>query len=786
MSEPKTLASKTATRPTLLHRLRERGVLRVAASYAVIAWLLLQVGSIVFDPLGVPKWVMTALILAAATGFPVALAVAWSFELGEHGIEFDTAAEGRARPHVVGWRRYADAIVIGLLVVTVAVLLVRQYGLGRPKPPANPAIAVLPFDNLSRDPEQEYFSDGLAEEMLDRLGRVPGLKVIASSSSFGFKHRDVEVTEVARRLGVTSVLVGSVRRSGKRLKLNARLIDGASGRQVWSGSFDREVNDIFAVQAELAGAIVNALVPAARGEVMDSPAAPTTNLNAYDLYLLARTQLGLRTVDSMRKSVELMERAVELDPKFARAHAHLAASLLFARSYEVDPKRDQEFLERAQASIYRALALDPKLSEAYDAQGNLLRDTAQPGAEDAYKRALALNPNNAAAWHDYAVFLGNNSDRRAESKRATARSLELDPRQPVTWANYLTGVRAEGRQRFEAELARAIRTVGDMPEATARFPHPIWSNDRSGYRREMSARIGEAHGDALALDGLTMPEAAIVGFPDVVMQAALLKPQPQGDAELPIALNLYRAWSPVDLDRAEKAITTDRPPVRHGVNYERAYLYLQSEVAGLQQDWPRVDRVLAKLQSRVGDDDHRVDSVRAFWLSVQGRYKEGAVELEKAEPLPEERVPPVLGGDMRWGLMETAKVRILRGSGRAEDARRFAQQSLEQMRREWHTAHAQCDWDGWMMAPMRYPSLAANEGLKEEAVAALRNALRCGDLPYGFWPQLPWFRSLEGYAPYDALLRERATRVAQARDELERMQAAGGKTVTPAAAAAAQ
>ena len=772
------------TRPTLLHRLRERGVLRVAASYAVIAWLLLQVGSIVFDPLGVPKWVMTALILAAATGFPVALAVAWSFELGEHGIELDTAAEGRARPHVVGWRRYADAIVIGLLVVTVAVLLVRQSGLGKPKPPANPAIAVLPFDNLSRDPEQEYFSDGLAEEMLDRLGRVPGLKVIASSSSFGFKHRDVEITEVAQRLGVTSVLVGSVRRSGKRLKLNARLIDGASGRQVWSGSFDREVNDIFAVQAELAGAIVNALVPAARGEAIDSPAAPTTNLNAYDLYLLARAQLGLRTVESLRKSVELMEQAVELDPKFARAHAHLAVSLLFARSYEVDPKRDQEFLERAQASIYRALALDPKLSEAYDAQGNLLRDTAQPGAEDAYKRALALNPNNAAAWHDYAVFLGNYTDRQAESRKATAHSLELDPRQPVTWANYLTGVRSEGRQRFEAERARAIRTVGDMPGATARFPNPIWANDRNGYRRQVSAQIARAHGDAATLDELTMPTAAIPGFPVLVMQAALLKPQPQGDAELPIALNLYRAWLPVDLDRAAKSIAADAPGVRHGVDYYNVELYLRSEIAGLQQDWPRVDRLLDELQSRVGDKERRVHSVRAFWWSVRGRFGEAAAELAKAEPLPEERFPVMLGGDMHWGLMETAKVRILRGDGRAQDARRFAQQSLEQMRAEWRNARTDCDWEGWMMAPMRYASLAANEGLKEEAVAALRNAMRCGDLPYGFWPQLPWFRSLEGYAPYDALLRERATRVAQARDELERMEAAGGKRVTAAAGAA--
>ena len=157
-----------------LARLRERGVIRVAASYAVIAWLTLQIASVIFDPIGVPKWVMTALIIAAAIGFPIAIALAWFLEIGEHGIELDTAADGVARPTARGLRHYADAIVIGILLIAVVVLLVRQSDLGKPKPPENPAIAVLPFENLSGDPEQEYFSDGLAEEMLDRLGQRTG------------------------------------------------------------------------------------------------------------------------------------------------------------------------------------------------------------------------------------------------------------------------------------------------------------------------------------------------------------------------------------------------------------------------------------------------------------------------------------------------------------------------------------------------------------------------------------------------------------------------------------
>jgi adenylate cyclase len=749
------------------NRLRERGVLRVAASYGVIAWLALQIASVVLDPLGLPKWVMTALIIAAAAGFPLAVALAWFLEVGQHGIERDQSADGTARPSARGVRHYADVIVIGVLVVAVTVLLVRQSDLGKPNPPENPAIAVLPFANLSGDPEQEYFSDGLAEEMLDRLGRVPGLKVIARSSSFGFKGRDVDAKDVAERLGVTTVLEGSVRRDGQRLKLNARLIDGASGQQVWSGSFDREVIDIFAVQAELASAIVNAIVPTARGEMIDPAPPPTTDLKAYDLYLLARTQLAMRTPESIQKSVELMEQAIALDPNFARAHAHLAASLLFKRVYDSNSAAEDTLMRRAETSVHRALALDPNLSEAYDAQGNLLSITGRPGAEEAYRRAIELNPNNASAWHDYAVFLGNVAQRPDESTRATIRSLELDPRQPVTWANFLMHVvETQGRERFEAEYARAMRTVGDMPGATFRFPQPIWADDRMGFRKELGKRIDEARGDAGVLDALTLPNAAIAAFPVEVLKAGLAKPQSEADVAMPIWVNYSAAWFVTDPQRSASYV-----PAHLGADFKDVPLLLDAQVAGLQGDWTRLDRVLRDMRTEMGDDNRRVQSIVAFWGSVRGHYADAAKALALAEPIPEISPPPGLGSDAHWGLMETAQVRIYRGTGRAEMARRFARERLDRLREEWRAADKKCDWLGWMQAPMRYASLAANEGLKEEAVRALQAAMRCAELPYGFFPQLPWFRSLEGYAPYDELLRERARRIERIRTELLQLEA---------------
>ena len=408
------------------------------------------------------------------------------------------------------------------------ILLVRQSDLGKPKPPANPAIAVLPFENLSGDPEQEYFSDGLAEEMLDRLGRVPGLRVIARSSSFGFKGKDVDAKTIAEKLGVTTLLEGGVRRDGQRLRLSARLIDGATGQQVWSGSFDREIQDIFAVQAELAGAIVTAIVPAAKGSPVENARAPTADLNAYDLYLAARGQLVLRTSEGIQKSVDLAEQAVRLDPNFARGQAHLANSLLF-RATLLDEQSEGEsaaLLRRAEAAAHQALALDPELSEAYGAYANLLRQTDRAGAEDHYKRALELNSNNASTWHDYAVYLTNVADRPEESSRATERALELDPRQPTTWANHLTRVASQGHERFEKELARATRMVGDMPGALDRFPVMIWAQDRVAYRRQFArlvADVSEVSGRPRTRS--PCPAAIMAGFPVEIMQAGLAKQQ---------------------------------------------------------------------------------------------------------------------------------------------------------------------------------------------------------------------------------------------------------------------
>ena len=401
------------------------------------------------------------------------------------------------------------------------------------------------------------------------------------------------------------------------------------------------------------------------------------------------------------------------------------------------PEQSADWLREAEASIHRALALDPDLSEAHDAYATLLRDTGRPGAEDEYKRALELNPNNASAWHNYAVFLGNSVGRLKEATHATLRTLELDPRHPAAWANYLSGMLGPGSQRYKDEVARAIRTIGDMPDslnfvgiATTQFGYPV-----------------ETMKIALAKRRLNIPEVAGAWIFE------------------------FRAWLPVDLDRAAAALPrVDAHSTRDFPRMIR--LYSEAEVAGLRGDWVELDRLFGQLKALVGDKDPSVRSTMAFWLAVQGRYDEAAESLALVGPLPDTTLPPRLGGDTTLGLLEPAVLRIHRATGRDKEAGRLRERARsKRLRTDRRAAGTGCDWDGWM----RYASLAANEGLKDEAVDALRGAMRCGDLPYGFRPQLPWFRSLEGYAPYDELLRERGRRVEKIRAQLLQLEASAAR-----------
>jgi TolB-like protein len=663
-------------------------------------------------------------------GFPVAIALAWHFELGDRGLERDVAADAVARPVVHGLRRYADIAIIGVLLVAVAVLLVRQSDIGRPPPPANPTIAVLPFENLSGDPEQEYFSDGLAGEVLDRLGRVPGLAVIARSSSFSFKGKGVDAKTIAERLGVTTVLEGSVQRDGQRLKLSARLIDGATGRQAWSGSFDRELTDVFAVQAELAAAVVAAIAPASRGEMPDTAVAPTSDLKAHDLYLLGRAAMEARWGGD---AVSFLERAVQADPNYAKAHAALSRALLLWPCCTPPPP---DIPQRAEASAYRALSIDPQSSEAHAALGTVFRNAGNvAGAVSEYERALEINPNNTFAIWDLMVMLANNppeghvgTDKEIETLKE--RFARLDPRSPVLW-------------RLRVELAAegvGEKGVGDTVPVVVQQAIAMLADDVDGLRLVQLAARG-------------------TGYPTDAYRV-ILAVERAGDPKTALFLSI-RTWLLVDdFERARRAAEAwariGGPNVR-----ERVVPFFLREIAGVSGDfttWERNQDV--KLHSKDPDCNPEM----AFWLAVQERFAEAAPWLDRCNPVPEDGLN-ALGASLHGGSqLLPAMLRIYRATGRGTEASTLAQERLAQLRED-------------PLSRLDLAALAANEGLKDEAVEALTALFDQSPLVNLFHPSLPWFKSLEGHAAYDRLLAERRRRIGKAHAEMLQLEATAENSV---------
>ena len=418
---------------TWLHRLRERGVIRVAASYAVIAWLLLQIADVTFEPLGVPKWVMVSLIVTAVLGFPVAVALAWFYEAGDRGIQRDTAGEGVVRPVTHGLRRYADLLIIGVLLVAVSVLLVRQSDLGG-SGTANPAIAVLPFQNLSTSKDSEILALGIAESVLYQLANLAELDVISRTSSFAFRDRGKDAQEIGRELGARYLLEGSVQSDRSRMRVTTQLIDTETGADVWAMRFDRQPGDIFEVQDEIALQVTQALELSVDPAAMERMTGQgTSNLGAYLAFLQGRALLANVRVVDMTEAIEHFERSVKLDPGFAGAYVSLAEAELSLAEYEVTDDRQERFkraLLRGRELVEKALALDPNNGAAYLQRAQFAAYENLAAAEKDYRRGLELSPNSAKGYAGLAAVVYATPSRRDEVLELLDRARKLDPLEP--------------------------------------------------------------------------------------------------------------------------------------------------------------------------------------------------------------------------------------------------------------------------------------------------------------------------------------------------------------------
>ena len=448
----------------LFAELKRRNVVKVGAAYLLVAWLVVQAASIGFPAFDAPAWALRVFILVLLLGFPIALVMAWMFEVTPEGLKRDSVSTGNKRILVVAGILAVLAIAWyykGQPTVRVAAVPAGEVGAAkptaRPEAPLQKSIAVLPFVNMSSDAGNQFFSDGISEELLNVLVRVPDLGVASRTSSFAYKGKEMGAAEIARELKVSYILEGSVRKAGDKVRITAQLIDAVHDRHLWSETYDRQLNDIFAVQDEIANAIVAAL----RGSLTTAKTAPavsvradTENMQAYELYLKARENFIARR--DLSATAGMFQRVVQLDPKFARGWEGLAAVSAVAPGWGLS---DRDYAAIAAQAADRALALDPSLSMPWAVRA-MNRQDQWPADFSAifanFDRAIAADPRNATAllWRGIAwTNLGFFDRALADLDRAIA----LEP-------NYLNASR---------HRALALLFAGREDEAIALFESGI-------------------------------------------------------------------------------------------------------------------------------------------------------------------------------------------------------------------------------------------------------------------------------------------------------------------------
>ena len=469
----------------LLQEIQRRNVSKVALVYIIAGWLTMQVVDVMFPALKLPEWLTTAIAALLLIGFPFAVIFAWAFELTPEGIKREKDVD-RSQSITGETGKKLNRSIIVVLVVAVGFLLIERFVLHNHSDdeatavaPAEikPSIAVLPFINMSGDEENEYFSDGLSEELLNVLAKIPKLHVAGRTSSFQFKGENQDLRNIGQLLNVANVLEGSVRQSGTRLRITAQLIDTETGYHLWSETYDREITDVFAIQDEIAGNVVNALRVALLGEEDALIDHGTENLEAYNLYLQAQYFWDRPSADNLNKAQESLEAAIELDPEYAQAYAMLAHVYSQVISGIAGLGTDDFIREFKVVHEYadKAMELAPELPEALVAKGMALSQAEWKHLEgiEYFEEVLALAPNNmpALGWLG-GVRVGQ---RRFDEAIALAqKQVSIDPLSVIAYRN----------------LGDAFTRSGRLDEAIDSFNNGLRIQPDSA---RLNARIARVH-----------------------------------------------------------------------------------------------------------------------------------------------------------------------------------------------------------------------------------------------------------------------------------------------------
>lgn len=516
----------------LLGELSRRNVFRVGAAYGVVGWILAQVTSLAVPALALPEWANSLVFYLLLIGLPIVLLFAWAFELTPEGMKRTVAVD--TEESITGdTGQKLNRFLTAALVVAVAFLLYERFlpageggrNAGAPIEISSgvKTLAVLPFVNMSSDPEQEYFSDGITEEILNVLAGMRGLRVTSRTSAFAFKGQNLEIPAIAERLGVDHVLEGSVRKAGTRIRITAQLIEVDTDTHLWSQTYDRDIEDIFAIQDEISKAIGEAMQVRLLGGSDASEGASGVQGDhaavdpvAYDYYLRARQGMNLANFKGVAAAERAALQAVALAPDFAEAQAMLASILL--QSGRDGSRPLSEVLGPAKSAVSRALALDPDLpsailSLAWVAHAEGRHQDERPH----FERVLEVEPDNVIAL-SFLVgkILGEDEGGEERAERMMSRAMALDPYNPTLLFSQGRWLRFAGRHDEALEIFARVKGIApdspygwletgdvytDQGNFAAAIAEDIVATEKDRLDPEIRIYIAEAHISVGDLEG---------------------------------------------------------------------------------------------------------------------------------------------------------------------------------------------------------------------------------------------------------------------------------------------
>ncbi len=725
---------------SLLTELRERNVLRMAAAYALVSWILIEAGSVLLPTFGAPDWVFKSYVIVIVAGFVVAMVISWIFEITHEGVKRERDIDRRtydAKP-----RNRMNRVIIALLVVALGVSITFNVtGLRSPDgalPAPRDSIAVLPFTSRSTDAENQFFADGIHDDILTRLADVESLRVISRTSVNEYRDTTKNVRQIGRELGVATVVEGAVQRSGDQVRITVQLIDAETDEPIWAETYDKAltIENVFDVQSQISAQIAVSLRAALTPEEQRRlAAAPTDNIEAYAEFVKGRNNLAQRSFTSLREARAQFETAIELDPDYANAHAGLAQTVLvLLANHKAVPQRDA--FDIAAGSLQRALDIDPELAEAYAVRG--LLETMEwettrvgPGNIDAatsFETALALSPNLADAYVWFAT-LRQSEGQLDEAIDLLTDALTIDPLSRIPYVN-LPGFYAQRGQNDEA-TEMLLRAVSIFPDWATPYDYLSTHMQKLGRLDEAVAwglkemALSEdpmSGGDLLAIYQEFGHEQRILDFvesfpvehpfypigktywhymnkeyDEAVAEYEKLEDAEQYPPDITIAIMVGVAVMSGDYDRAYEYLLAGNPAFASDTNLtvNKYNVYATVMLAFIQQQrqqfgdakelLDKAEPVVARLP-RLGRAGHGIKDVQI--LTMQGRPDAAMEALIEAvdEGFVSSRAFDV------WTFSEDPIIEPLRSDPRFPEIERRLNERIDQMRQNVEQAYATGDW----------------------------------------------------------------------------------------------